>query len=797
MKAKSSILFCIILGYSLLISMVFAQVGNYSFTPLADTFVEVSLGDGAVQPLISGGDEDDGWYNNIYIGFNFVYEGAVFTSLSASTNGFLLIGANLRSSQPNNNLATGTLRPKLAPLWDDLAIGSSGSFLYLTTGNIGSRVFMAQWLGMYWNYDAIEASISFQVKLYEGDNMIEFIYRQESETPFAAGASIGLAGMGMGPGNFISLNSSGNNPQASNFLETPNISTRPTSGQVYRFYLPGAVPACAISPAPADGITTMPALLSWSDGGGGTLGYKVYLGTVNPPTTLVQNNSSLSYLLSGLTSNTHYYWKIVPYNGAGEVTGCPIWSFITPIPLFSISGQVEYSNTISTPMDYTIVQLRQDTSLLSETQTNSNGSFQFINLPEGDYHLTTQCNKPWGGVNSIDALLILKYFVGLTVLEGLSLQVADVNNTINVNSSDALLACSRFAGLVSSFAAGDWKFTQPVVTLAGSNATNLTIKGLAVGDVNGSYKPPACPEVTFSNAGPDQLSLFDTVAILAANVPGLGEAGTWSIVEGSGGSFSDIHYPVSTFWGTEGNSYTLKWTMSNYCNNNSDMVIIHFGGPGNLCPGIPSFTYSGQVYHTVLIGTQCWMRENMNIGMMVNSVYTTSDHSECSNNGIIEKYCYNNDPDYCSIFGGLYDWNEMMLYTTSPGTQGICPIGWHIPTDEEWCELTTYIDPTINCNIWGWNGTDCGGKMKETGFIHWTGPNTGTTNESGFTGFGAGYRYNNGDFDYANTFTVFWSSSDYSLSEGVSRYLYCNYANLNRNYHSKVHGFSVRCVKNE
>ncbi|MBE0641338.1 MAG: hypothetical protein IH599_04835, partial [Bacteroidales bacterium] len=68
----------------------------------------------------------------------------------------------------------------------------------------------------------------------------------------------------------------------------------------------------------------------------------------------------------------------------------------------------------------------------------------------------------------------------------------------------------------------------------------------------------------------------------------------------------------------------------------------------------------GQVYPTVTIGTQCWMAANLNIGIMVNSISNGTSHSDQSNNGIIEKYCYNNDPAYCDTFGGLYDWNEMM-----------------------------------------------------------------------------------------------------------------------------------------
>jgi hypothetical protein len=81
----------------------------------------------------------------------------------------------------------------------------------------------------------------------------------------------------------------------------------------------------------------------------------------------------------------------------------------------------------------------------------------------------------------------------------------------------------------------------------------------------------------------------------------------------------------------------------------------------------------GQSYPTVQIGNQCWMAKNLNIGEMMISSYTGYNHSSVSNNGITEKYCQNNDSSNCLIYGGLYDWDEMMNYTTMEGARGICP----------------------------------------------------------------------------------------------------------------------------
>ena len=88
------------------------------------------------------------------------------------------------------------------------------------------------------------------------------------------------------------------------------------------------------------------------------------------------------------------------------------------------------------------------------------------------------------------------------------------------------------------------------------------------------------------------------------------------------------------------------------------------------CKDQPYIVYEDKQYKTVLIGDQCWTRESLNIGTMIYGVDDMSD------NGLIEKYCYNNDTNNCNIYGGLYQWEEMMQYASSEGVQGICPDGW-------------------------------------------------------------------------------------------------------------------------
>jgi uncharacterized protein (TIGR02145 family) len=198
----------------------------------------------------------------------------------------------------------------------------------------------------------------------------------------------------------------------------------------------------------------------------------------------------------------------------------------------------------------------------------------------------------------------------------------------------------------------------------------------------------------------------------------------------------------------------------------------------------------GQVYATLQIGTQCWMKENLNIGTMIQSTITQSD------NGIIEKYCYENNTSNCDEYGGMYQWNETMQYDTTSPRQGVCPDHWHVPDDAEWCTLEKFVDATIDCNGSGFRGIDGGGKLKETGTLHWLSPNTGATNESGFTAFGGGYKdYAYNYFSHLQMNGYFWSSSEFDNYTSWARNLRFNLAQINRANYYKAYGFSVRCLK--
>jgi uncharacterized protein (TIGR02145 family) len=186
-----------------------------------------------------------------------------------------------------------------------------------------------------------------------------------------------------------------------------------------------------------------------------------------------------------------------------------------------------------------------------------------------------------------------------------------------------------------------------------------------------------------------------------------------------------------------------------------------------------------QTYNTVQIGDQCWMVENLNIGERINGFH------EMTNNGVIEKYCYDNDPANCDEYGGLYQWNEIMQYVTDTATQGICPEAWYIPTD---CDFTIITDFLGGESV-------AGGKMKETGTAHWWPPNAGATNESGFTALPGSYRSTSGLFYYLGYNGYWWSSTAYSSPSAWIRGMCSGFVNVSRLSSDKADGFSVRCLR--
>lgn len=199
-----------------------------------------------------------------------------------------------------------------------------------------------------------------------------------------------------------------------------------------------------------------------------------------------------------------------------------------------------------------------------------------------------------------------------------------------------------------------------------------------------------------------------------------------------------------------------------------DYITIRF------CPGAVQ-DVEGNIYGTAGIGTYCWMAENLNMGTRI-----TGELDAQSDNDVTEKFCYDDDEDMCDEYGGLYEWDELMQYSTAAGTQGLCPDDWHVGTKGEWINMTSFL------------GGDyvAGQKLKST--TGWENNGNGT-NESGFNALPGGTFWGEAGFDYMSKgeVAIFW--------------LVCYYGNTGRVitdddevFQSDVppdKGRSARCVK--
>ncbi|MFZ4523381.1 MAG: FISUMP domain-containing protein [Bacteroidales bacterium] len=191
--------------------------------------------------------------------------------------------------------------------------------------------------------------------------------------------------------------------------------------------------------------------------------------------------------------------------------------------------------------------------------------------------------------------------------------------------------------------------------------------------------------------------------------------------------------------------------------------------------------YGGQVYHTVRIVNQCWMSENLNIGKWTDG----SQSQKETNNGIIEKYCFNNDFVQCDFWGGLYQWDELMGYTETSGVQGICPPGWHVPSIDDWKSLIRYYG----------GDKSAGGKLKST--LQWQTPNVGATNASGFSAYPGGY-FDSMPQQWHDQYrqSYFWTSEIISKGTAVAVNLTYRDSGVDTYEEFQPSALSVRCIKN-
>jgi len=203
----------------------------------------------------------------------------------------------------------------------------------------------------------------------------------------------------------------------------------------------------------------------------------------------------------------------------------------------------------------------------------------------------------------------------------------------------------------------------------------------------------------------------------------------------------------------------------------------------------------GNVYYTVTIGTQEWMIENLKVTHYRNgeSVPNVTEDTAWSNLTTGALCDYNNLPDNSTTYGKLYNW-----YTLND-SRNLAPVGWHIPTDIEWTELTDYL----SSHGYGYlgNSNDISKSMaSQYGWALSTikgdiGNDEASNNSSGFTALPGGYRYYDGTFKYLGSYCFWWNSTEISTDNAWYRCLCSYWTIMYRDFYIKTFGFSVRCIK--
>jgi uncharacterized protein (TIGR02145 family) len=267
------------------------------------------------------------------------------------------------------------------------------------------------------------------------------------------------------------------------------------------------------------------------------------------------------------------------------------------------------------------------------------------------------------------------------------------------------------------------------------------------------------PVVTFT-------SCFDTITTINAKPiklkGGIPLGGTYS---GPGvNSLTGIYTPSLAGVGTHTITYT--YTNAALCTALAHTHIVNYPLSIVNCGSPITDIRDNKIYQTVQIGTQCWMATNLNYGTFLASTQDQRD------NCIVEKYCYNDTPVNCTTYGGLYQWDKLMLFDETPGSQGFCPPGWHIPIENEWNTLfATFI-----------NNGFAGSPLKYSGY-------------SGFNALLSGARLINKGWDYQVFATFFWSSTPSSVTNAWAHGMNEDDPSVSLYPASRANAFSVRCLR--
>ena len=233
-------------------------------------------------------------------------------------------------------------------------------------------------------------------------------------------------------------------------------------------------------------------------------------------------------------------------------------------------------------------------------------------------------------------------------------------------------------------------------------------------------------------------------------------------------------------------------------------VVVSFTTLSLACTGTPTVTdVDGNTYKTVQIGDQCWMRENLRTTKYSDGTAIALGSSTSTSTAY--RYNPNNNAAHVPTYGYLYNWKAVMRNSSSSsanpsGVQGVCPAGWHVPSDAEWTQLTDYVSSQSQYQCGGTSTSIAKALASTTGWRSSSetcavGNNPSGNNATGFSALPAGRYY--GSYGNFGGYAYFWSSTEYNSYYAYRRYLSYDYAYVRSYNCDESNGYSVRCLRNQ